>query len=542
MDADDRFLADFVIVGAGTAGCLLAERLSADGRHSVLVVEAGGSDWNPLIHAPGGMWPLMRSGAHSWRYRTAPQDQLDGRAFSMPRGKVLGGSSSTNGMVYSRGALVDYDAWGSAGLRRWSGVEALRLLRGLESHPLGSSAYHGSGGALRVSRPGIRHPLSKAFVEAAVEAGYERTDDTDGARREGFGPLDLMAWQGRRVSAARAWLRPALLRPNVRVLTGAQALRIRFDGSTAVGLDVLRKGRARRIAARREILVCGGAFQSPQLLQLSGIGPQDRLRALGIAVLQDLPGVGEGLRDHIAVTVKYTVTEPITLRRYRSAWRQAVAFGEYLLFGRGPLADPGFEVVGFVASEPGLAAPDIRLQLLLALLQPDRRGLLPLHGFQVRASLARPRSTGSVQLASADPLVAPIINQGYLTQPGELEVLREAVRIMRRICAASAFDRYRGVELAPGPLVQDDASLEAYVRATADPDYHSVGTCRMGVARDPLAVVDEDYCVRGVEGLRVVDASVMPGIVDCGTCVPTLLVAAQAAECILASASAAPAG
>jgi choline dehydrogenase len=517
--------ADHVIIGAGTAGCVLAARLSQTGDR-VVVLEAGGSDRNLLIRAPGGIWPIMRHGLFSWRYETAPQSHLGGRRFKLTRGKVLGGSGSTNGLVYSRGAAIDWD-WREFGLPEWTPESILPWFRQVESHPLGSTAYHGADGPMRLTRPGTSHALSLAFLAAAHQSGFPLNEDTDGELREGFGPLDLMVFRGRRWSTADAYLRPALRRPNVDLRLRAQVLRVLFDGGRAVGAEYRRGGQQRQIRAAKGVYLCAGTFHSPQLLQLSGIGPATRLRDMGIAVLRDKPGVGAGLRDHIAVTLKCTVPQPITLLRYRQPWRLALAVAQYLLAHSGPLANPGFEVVGFARSRRSLAWPDLRFQLLQALMRQDRSGMIPAHGFQIRASLARPTSTGSVELASADPFEPPRINQNYLSDPEEIATLREAIHIMRRLCAAPAFAALHAAEIEPGRAIVEKDALDEFIRSRADPDYHSVGTCRMG--NDATAVVDGRFRVHDLEGLFVVDASVFPKLVDAGTFMPTIVVAERAA-------------
>jgi len=524
--------ADIIIVGAGTAGCVLANRLAQGQAGRILVLESGGSDRHPLIGAPGGVWWLMRSGSHSFRYQMAPQQHLDGRTFRITRGRVLGGSSSTNGMVYSRGAPEDYARWSEEGLADWSYDRVLDAFRRLESHPLGPSTLHGASGPIQITRPGIRHPLSKALLAAAQQAGFPLNEDTDGSRREGFGPIDLMTWRKRRCSTAVAYLQPVRSRDNLEVRKGAHAVRILLEGRSACGVAFVRNGRPAQARAR-QIILCGGAIETPHLLMLSGIGPQAMLRAVDLPVVHDLGGVGQGLQDHLAIALKVAINQPITLRRYRSRWRQAQAFAQYLLYKSGPLADPGFEITGFVKSDPQLSQPDLRLQMVLALLGEDKRGMLPMHGFQIRASLGRPTSRGSVRLASPDPFTAPIIDPQFLGFDSERHALRQAVRIMRQLWEAPAFDPFRGRELAPGPTCRSDEEIDRYIRGHADPDYHSVGTCRMG--EGPAAVVDAQFRVHGIEGLRVVDASVMPSIVDAGTCIPTIMIAERAADQILKS-------
>lgn len=517
--------ADHVIVGAGTAGCVLAARLSQDGDH-VVVLEAGGSDRNLLVRAPGGIWPIMRSGLFSWQYETTPQQHLDGRHFKMTRGKLVGGSGSTNGMVYSRGAPIDWD-WREFGLAEWTPESMMPWFRQVEAHPLGSTVHHGADGPMRLTRPGVRHVLSRAFIDAALQSGFPLNDDTDGELREGFGPLDLTVYRGRRWSTADAYLRPALHRPNLDLRLRAQALRILFEGGRAVGVEYRRGGQQQQVRATKGVYLCAGTFHSPQLLNLSGVGPAGRLRDLGITVLRDKPGVGAGLRDHIAITLKCTVPDPITLLRYRQPWRLALAVARYLLMRTGPLANPGFEVVGFARSRQSLAWPDLRFQLLLALMRQDRSRMIPAHGFQIRASLARPTSTGSVELASADPFEPPRINQNYLSDPEEVATLREAIHIMRRLCSAPAFTALHAAEIEPGRAILEDDALDEFIRARADPDYHSVGTCRMGT--DANAVVDAGFRVHDLDGLFVVDASVFPKLVDTGTFMPTIALAERAA-------------
>lgn len=522
---------DYVIAGGGSAGCVLASRLSADPDVSVLLVEAGGRDWSPLIRAPGGLLPIMLSGAFAWRYSSVPQKHLENRVLYLPRGKVLGGGSSINGMVYDRGTARDFDRWREAGNEGWSYADVLPYFRRAESYEPGANELHGDSGPLHVSRPQVKHPLARAFVEAGVQAGYPYNEDTNGARRDGFGPVDVTVSRGRRSSTASAYLRPARSRPNLAVLTGAHVARILFEGRRAAGLVLRKGGHEQTVRAEREVILSAGALNSPQLLMLSGIGPADHLREHDIAPLLDLPGVGRNLQDHLAITVKHRSLQPISMFKYFSPLRGAAALGQYALFRKGPLADPGLEAAAFVKSEPALPEPDVKLLFVMALYRNHGREIIPDHGFYAHINCVRPESRGSVRLASGDPVAPPLIDQNYLDDPRDLHVTRRGIEIAREVFAQRAFDPFRGEELEPGPGVVSDADLEAFIRAKADADYHSVGTARMG--RDALAVVDERLRVHGVEGLRVVDASVMPRIVGANTNMAVVMIAEKAADLIL---------
>lgn len=531
--------ADYVIVGAGAAGCALAARLSEDPGSTVLLVEAGGRDWNPLLGVPLMTGLILRSAYANWSYVTEPEPHLNGRRLQWARGRVLGGSTSIHGMVYMRGLPMDFDRWAAEGLRGWSYADVLPYFNRSENSFRGAGPFHGAGGPLEVSAGRLENPLFQVYLEAAAQAGHPRSDDFAGGQPHGAGCYDFTIRKGRRVSASRAFLREAASRPNLQVVTRAQALGLHWGtGAQVRGVDVLCRGQRQTLHATREVILCGGAVNSPQLLMLSGIGPADALRAQGLPVRADLPGVGRGLQDHLLVRVEHQCLRDVTIDRLRRPDRAAWALARALIWGQGPAATFPLEVGGLYKSTPDLSAPDLQSHFMPGLssaslrlpyfskVLPQDRG----HGFFSNAFQLRPRSVGSIELASADPLAHPRIKPHYLSEPEDLQVLREAVKRLREIFRQPAFDGWRGAELAPGPEVRTDAQIEAWIRATADTVYHPTSSCRMGPDSDPMAVLDAQCRVRGVEGLRVVDASSLPRVTSGNTAAPVYMLAERIAD------------
>ena len=528
---------DILIVGAGSAGCVLAARLSEDPALRVGLIEAGPPDKSVLIHCPAGLALLAQTGAANWGFETEPQPGLNGRRGYQPRGKVLGGSSSVNAMIYARGHRADYDAWAAEGNPGWSFDEVLPWFKHAEHNERGADAFHGTGGPLNVADLRSDATWRERFTQAGVQAGYPRNPDFNGAEQEGFGPYQVTHRNGERFSAAKAYLTPQLSRPNLQVLTGAQVLRVRFEGGRAVGVDVRMGGAERTLKARREVILSAGALQSPQLLMLSGVGPGAHLQALGLPVLHDLPGVGQHLHDHIDVVqvVDAPGHHDLFGLSLAGAVRAMRGIFEWRRQRTGMLTTNFGEGGAFLRSTPEEPVPDLQLHFVVGKLVDHGRKTLFGHGYSCHVCLLRPKSRGSVTLASPDPLATPLIDPAFLSDPDDTARLVRGFKLMRHILAQPALAQYGGREVAASSAAQTDAEIEAYVRQHADTIYHPVGTCRMGPAHQAAeggSVVAADLRVHGLQGLRVVDASVMPQIVGGNTNAPTIMIAEKASEVI----------
>jgi len=528
--ADDSF--DYIIVGAGSAGCVLADRLSADGRR-VLLLEYGGSDRSIFIQMPSALSIPMNNPRYNWFYHTEPEPNLNGRRMHTPRGKVLGGSSSINGLVYIRGNPLDFDGWQQQGAAGWAYRDVLPYFKRSEQRQEGGDAYRGGSGNLATCYGSLGNPLHAAWLAAAAEAGYPRTADVNGAQQEGFGRMDMTVGGGRRCSTANAYLRPAMRRPNLKVVTHALATRIVFTGRRATGLEYSHRGNRHLARIDGELILCGGPINSPQLLKLSGVGPAAELREHRIPLIHDLPGVGENLQDHLEFYFQVACTQPISLYSSLSLRSRLLIGARWLLFKDGLGATNHFETCGFIRSRAGVKYPDIQYHFLPMAVAYDGSSLAREHGFQAHVGPMRSNSRGWVRLASANPLDKPRILFNYLSDPDDWTEMRACVRLTREIFAQHAFDRFRGREIQPGKDVQSDAQIDAFIRAKVETAFHPSCSCKMGGAQDPLAVVDPQTRVHGLEGLRVVDSSIMPSITTGNLNAPTIMLAEKAADHIL---------
>ena len=515
---------DYVIVGAGSAGCVLANRLT-DGDDSVLVLEAGSTDDKREIHIPAAFAGLFQSEV-DWEYYTEPQSELNGRELYWPRGKVLGGSSAVNAMVYIRGHPSDYDRWADLGNEDWAWEDVLPYFKRAEHNERFDDRYHGTDGPLTVTDLISPNPLSEVFVEAGTVVGMPSIDDFNDGEQEGVGFYQVNQEDGRRQSVADAYLKPILDRPNLSVQTDALVTHVRFEGTQAVGVEYESGGETVQVDANREVILCGGTINSPQLLMLSGIGPEDHLRGHGIEVVKALPGVGRNLQDHLNAGVVYECTEPVAFEDIDRIWNVA----KYLLFKRGQLTSNVAEAGGFARTSPDLDAPDVQFHFgPIDFISPGFDDPREGHEFAIGALLLRPESRGRIALRSSDPYDDPAIDPRYLTDDDDLQALLEGVKTVREIARAGPFDEYRGAEIMPGGAANDGVLIE-HIRETAITIGHPVGTCKMG--DDETAVVDDRLRVHGVEGLRVVDASIMPTITGGNTNAPTVMIAEKASEMI----------
>lgn len=528
---------DYIVIGAGSAGSVLAARLTEDPLVRVLLLEAGGANTSVLVRMPAGVGTLIKQKSrHNWGFWSEPEPHMDGRRMWHPRGKGLGGSSAINGMVYIRGHARDYDQWRQMGLEGWSWADVLPYFRKAEDNCDGPDQFHGAGGPLKVSwGENSDHPLYRGIIKAGRQAGHKVTPDFNGADQEGFGRYQLTIHDGQRWSAARGYLAPiAGKRSNLTVVTGARVHRIVVENGRAVGVEYsLAQGKpVTRAIARREVLLSAGAFQSPQILQLSGIGDPEKLKAHGIAPVHALKGVGQNLQDHLDVTLNWACTQPISLYNEIKGLRQLKVGLQYLLTGKGTGRQNGLEAGAFLKSRPDLDRPDLQIHFVIAIMQEHAKVQAKRDGFTLHVCQLRPESRGHVSLASADPYADPAILTNFLAAEEDRRVVREGIRMARKVAEQDALSPYRGEEIWPGAQVQSDAEIDAWVRAKGETIYHPVGTAKMGTADDPMAVVDKDCRVIGLRGLRVIDASVIPALIGGNTNAPTIMIAEKIADVI----------
>ena len=528
---------DYIVVGAGSAGCVLANRLTADGRYRVLLLEAGPEDRNLWIHVPIGYAKLFTDARQNWLYNSEPEPELGGRSIIQPRGKVMGGSSSINGLLYIRGQAEDFDHWRQLGNTGWSFDDVLPYFRRAEDQSRGEDELHGVGGPLSVSDVSETHPVCDAFIAACEQAGLPRTDDFNGKSQEGAGYFQLTTRNGRRWSTARGYLKPVRRRPNLRVVSSALTTRILFEGRRAVGVEYTQGGTTHRPRANAEVILASGAFNSPQLLQLSGVGPADLLREHGIAVIADMPGVGADLQDHYQARFNYRCSERVTMNDMMNSLTGRVTAGlRYALFRKGFLTVGAGYAGGFFKTDPALPTPDVQFHFILFSADAVGQKLHPWPGFLASICQLRPESRGFVRIKSADPAQAPAIQPRYMSAPHDRDVMTKGMQLLRRVMRQPALSRYIVEELVPGPKVASDAELLEFARQKGTTVFHPTSTCRMG--SDVTAVVDERLRVHGFQGLRVADGSIMPTVVSGNTNAACIMIGEKASDMILQDATA----
>ncbi|MGC6529558.1 MAG: choline dehydrogenase [Candidatus Puniceispirillaceae bacterium] len=524
---------DYIIIGSGSAGSTIAYRLGEVPDHDVLVLEFGKSDWGPFIQMPAALSYPMNMKRYDWGYKAEPEDSLDGRSLVCPRGKVIGGSSSINGMIYVRGNAGDYDHWESEGATGWSYADILPYFRRMETAHGGEAPWRGTDGPLHITRGPRDNPLHHAFVDASQQAGYVATDDYNGHRQEGMGPADMTVYKGRRWSTANAYLRPALARGNVKLKTGVMVEKLLFDGKKCIGVRAKQKGVSFDVFAKKAVILSAGAIGSPAILQRSGIGPRAVLEKASVPVLADRPGVGANLQDHLEVYFQIACKKPITLYSHLNLFAKAWIGFKWLFFKKGLGASNQFESLGFIRSDKNIPYPDIQYHFLPVAIRYDGKAPAEGHGFQLHVGPMRSKSRGHVHIKDAHPETAPEIKFNYLSQEDDMPEFRKALRLTREILAQPAFDEYRGHEIQPGDDKTSDEALDAFIREHAESAYHPCGTCKMGDVNDPMAVVAPDTSVIGFENLYCADSSLFPRITNGNLNAPSIMTGEKASDHIL---------